>query len=153
MVHKTQLALTLLLSISLIFFTSGCQSEKGPFKNGLYESTQKSEKQGFLLEIDGPQATLYGWNLSFEKDTSYYKASARFENDRYLSFKDYTLSNQPYDLINLEGFETKQVNDLWQFTCYTSFHDITQTDNIINLNAVMLVDNSASDHFEFKLIE
>lgn len=153
MVNKTNSPVLLIVIAIVMMLFSGCRQKKGPFKNGLYESTQKSHKQGFLLEIEGPQATLYGWCVTFERDTSYYKASARFKNDKYLSFKNYAFSNQPFDLINLEGFETKQVNDQWQFTCYTSFHNVTQTGNIINLNAVMLVDNSASDYFEFKLVE
>lgn len=152
MIAKTRYTLLLMVSTTALWLLPGCHQEKGPFKNGLYQSTEESYKQNFFLEVQGVHVTLYAWGINVNNDTVYYKATTQFEANNHLKFEDFSYSKQAFSSENLHAFHPTDNAELLIFG-YTSFNNLSQTNGLIKLNGSMLAYDGRADNFEFELIE
>lgn len=138
--------------ILILVLLTACSSPDGPFKNGVYKSVGASDRQGFFLEIEGQKASLYGWDVTFEGDTIYYKTSTRFEQNDILRFENFGSSKVAFNWQALSSFQPPESDSTMPFY-YNSLDNISQIGNRISLSASQPLYNSKSDTFEFELVE
>lgn len=165
-----------LLFISLILITYSCSenSDKQPnvdliestnteeietnLPYELYRSSESSFQANFFLKIEAEKSTIYGWEITPNNDTIYYRSECKSEESNHeeirLRLEKYELTRIKLNENNLEEFiedTTLETSAILFF--HNSFFGKQSSDNLIQLQAVKHIYDSRADDFEFERIK
>jgi|GEM_PF-3210278 len=143
------------LSLLTLILLSGCNIQSTS-QVEIYRSTENSFQKDFYLEIENDLVNVFGWELTSENDTIYYKSSGELDK------KDVGVTSfelETYELTRVKTSETN-LNDFKEETglknalfFHSSFFGKKYSEGSMKLQAVKHIYYDRVDEFEFEKIE
>jgi len=138
-----------------ILFLSGFISEK-QIPNGIYESSKESYRTGYFLVVNYPHVSLFGWEVTNENDTVYFRSTINFElinqSTNQLTFKNFEFQKVKLTKENVKDFKTNSKLKVESMLLLRYLNDVKESNGKIRLTATKDAYDSRSDSFEFKKI-
>jgi hypothetical protein len=133
-----------LFSILSFFLFSSVNAQ---IKNGIYKSSKASFRENYILIFEGEKATLIGWELVGQKDTIYYRSSAKLDENKHLHFDKFDFSKKgPLD------FKPDKSLSMVAFVLHNNFMFSKANENSIFFLAVTDIYGNRADEFVFEKI-
>ena len=151
---------TLLVLVLLMSCGNGIKPDKSEIasnKSEVYRSSDDSFQKDFYLKIEDEKATIYGWDVSTEKDTIYYRSICKLEEDStdgiQITLKNYQFTEVKVREENLNDFKVNEELSLDNLGEYSSFWGEKKADGSFHFLAVKHIYHSRADEFTFERIK
>ena len=132
----------LMLSLSTLYV-------EAQFTEGIYKSSNESFGTNWYLIVKGEQLCLFGWELSTENDTLYFRSTAEFNRNRNITFNTFEFQKERITEENLKDFKPNDNLKIDSFFMYRYLVDIKEENGEISFSATKDIYDSRADYFKF----
>lgn len=123
-----------------------------PIPNGIYKSSHQSYRTDYFLIVDKEEVIFYGWEV-LEKDTLYFRSTAKFNSNTHLSFNKFEFQKEKVTENTLNTFIPNDSLNMPSFLLHRHLMDFSTLNGNISLKATKDIYDSRFDTFTFDKVK
>ncbi|MGB1041460.1 MAG: hypothetical protein ACPGVD_11345 [Flavobacteriales bacterium] len=151
------------LKLLIILIISACKDGQNATKKAdilineeIYVSNNESFQKNFFLKIYDEKAIIYGWEISKENDTIYYRSEGAIELDSsdnyWISLKSYQFTDEKFNKNNLNNFKENHNIKIPFLGIHSSFWGSLKPNGSFDFLAVKDIYSGRADKFIFEKV-